>query len=158
MSQKRITIYVETEQEQDSALEALLKAAVEAVESIGDACAVDFDIANVDVIAPISNKVTFNKDPEIVSHDDISAIHQEIEGYKYCERVYFAPPFAYRISEATGELRPAPPKTSETYPDEYETAKEIYEQAARALLPVHCDFESVLFDWRDEQELWIRYN
>jgi len=113
--------------------------------------------------------VAYRKDPRIVSHDDAAAIHQEVGyidpatgievPYDHCIRVSFAEPFAaYKVpGDDPAAAEGLALEMYEQRADEYEAAKVAYEAFAVTELGIELK-EPYTFDWRDEQELWIRYN
>lgn len=117
------------------------------------------------------NKVTFNKSPRIEpGWDDAGAIHREVgytdpvtgeeRAYAHCIRVNFVEPFAkYDIDyDDPAAVEGLALEMYEQRADEYEEAQERYEEAAMDELNLNEIQDELLMDWRDEQELWIRYN
>lgn len=90
------------------------------------------------------------------SYDDISDIHQEIEGYTHCIRVVFDSP----LSVFEGDIEDLDEDEWFAWQEtpEYEAARLQYQEEAVAELFDGRPPDDLFFDWRDEEELWLRYN
>ena len=120
--------------------------------------------------------VTFRTEtPKIISYDEIRRYQQEVavldtatgesKAYDHCIQVIFDKPFASYICPAESpELEEGLAlEMYETRATEYEAAKAVYEAAAIAELTAVYGLrmprpQPMVYDWRDEAELWLRFN
>lgn len=127
-------------------------------------------------------EATFGHKPSIVYRDDISDIHNEVgwtdaEGvehrYDHTIRVVFREPFAnIPPVEKILEQEKDPDKAEMIWTrewdrivdsPEYTAAREAYESAAILYVNQEDEYpletlKGSLMDWRDEEELWMRFN